>query len=408
MMSDKLTNLLKLYFPGFDVWASRINDKSYLVVDGFVSYVLKESGKIVDIIDMTLLNTDKDIVYRDKKLGIEYDSSYSMHAIINIIILAKDLYDVHVIKSNNEYFNKYLSHIYDEYIQDSALYISDLVNTKSEKFPYLTMSRQIYRTNETKIGYNVSYYPPMEVLQHHRSFSIIGAVIPFDPFLQNARVLIRGVKYVPISIYNGVLLQLLKNWNISDNMCIDIIDKYFERVDSDMVSTIPLFKYFNQFIIDKYGLVKLGLFEQISKMECISINFLEQYSDEMKPYRHNIICDTYCPLEYILKNKLFVRKNRLWDRVLIENKNMTREFLIKHIRKSPNALIYHINILEDGDEILFKKYMRKLNWELFYTRFSGARLDINEILRYASKYLDSSKILKILEIQQENKNNTTN
>lgn len=407
MMSDRLANLLRLYFPGFDVWASRINDKSYLVVDGFVNYVLKESGKIIEIVDMTIHDNDSQLSYRDKKLGIEYDSIYAMHAIVNIIIIAKDLYRVDVIKSNNVYFDKYLSHIYEGYIGDSVLYISDLISSESEKFPYLTMNTQIYRTNETKIGYNVSYYPPMEILQHHRNFSIVGMVIPFDPFLQNARVLIRGVKYVPTSIYDGVLLQLLKNWNISDFTCMNIIDKYFDTIDNDMVSNIPLFKYFNPHIVDKYGLIKLGMFEQISKMSSISMKFLNEYSDEMKPYRHNIIRDIYCPLEYILKNKFFISKNGLWDRVLTDNRNITRAFLIKHIRKSPNALIYRIDILEDGDEILFKRYKRKLNWELFYSRFCGTRLDINKILLYADKYMDDFKILKILQIQKKFENNTT-
>ena len=99
-MSDTLAYLLQSYFPGFEVWTSRINDKTYLTVDGFVAYVLKEVGGLIAIEDMTLLD-EYVSMYRDEELGKRHDSLYAMHAIVNIIISARKLYNARLITSEN-------------------------------------------------------------------------------------------------------------------------------------------------------------------------------------------------------------------------------------------------------------------------------------------------------------------
>ena len=387
-MSDTLAYLLQSYFPGFEVWTSRINDKTYLTVDGFVAYVLKEVGSLIVIEDMTLLD-EYVSMYRDEELGKRHDSLYAMHAIVNIIISARKLYNARLITSENQYFDIYMKHAYKSYVKDGSVYIADLISIESNKFPHLTIDDKFYKTNQNRIGYNVAYYPPMEVLDHYRNFSIMGLVIPFDPVLQNARVLIRGVKNVPIDIYRGVLIELMSNGNLNDTTCMDIIDNYLKTVSRDMVRTIPLFKYFNSYVVDKYRLVELGYFEEISNMSGLTMRFINNNERPLKPYITNILRDVYCPLEYITKNKWIVRKNKLWEEILINNKNMTREFLIKNIRKCPNALVKRIKILEPQDERLFKKYAKKIDWFELYENFSATPLEFSLM-----EYIESKSIIK--------------
>lgn len=398
-MSIGIARLLQSYFPGFEVWTSRINDKTYLTVEGFVSYILTEKGRLMVIEDMKLLD-EYNSIYRDSEMGKHHDSLYAMHAIVNIIISARDMYGVSLIASQNEYLDIYIKHTFNKYVKQGSVCIPELISIESEKFPYLTMDYRFYNSNR-RIGHNVAYYPIMDVIKHYNSFSIMGLVIPFDPILQNVRVLVRVAKNIPKEIYKGVLMEIMMRGNLNDISCMQIIDNYFETVTREMVSTIPLFKYFSAYVVDKYNIAKHGYFEEISKMCNISIFFIKNNEDALKPFAINILKDQYCHLEYVTMNKRIVRKNNLWGHILMNNKNMTRCFLIKHIRKHPNALIKHIHILEQGDERLFIRYRRKIDWDVFCRAFKGTSLDISCILNIRDKYLDYSKKQLIESIQNE-------
>lgn len=384
-MPKTLAMLLKSYFPGFDVSTSGINDTTYLTVEGFVSYTLREVTDLMIIEDMTLFE-ESNSIYRNRSVGKFSDGLYAMHAIINIIISFRDMYGVKQITSDNKYFDIYFKRAYKSYIKNGPVSIADLISIESDKFAYLSIDDRFYKNNDNRIRLNVPYYPVKDILEHHNAFSIMGLVIPFEPTIQNARVLIRAGKILPINIYRRILMELMIYGNLNDSTCVTIIDSYFRVVNRDMITYIPLFKYFNIFIIDKYKLAEHGYYEEISKMSGISINFINEHYDDLKPYALNILKDIYCPLEYIDKNKRLVSKNNLWTEILLYNKNITRAFLIKNIRKHPNALIKHIDILEPGDERFFKRYRRKINWVEFY-RVSriNHNLDVLSILDIKDK-----------------------
>lgn len=398
-MSVSVADLLQSYFPGFDVCTSRINDKTYLTVEGFVSYVLVEKGRLIIIEEMELLD-EYDNVYRDTKMGKHHDSLYAMHAIINIIILIRDIYGVSLITSQSEYLDIYFEHEFNKYVKEDLVIIPELISMESEKFPYLNIDYRFYNTNR-RIGYNVPYYPIRDVIEHYNNFSIMGLVIPFDPAIQNVRVLIHGAKKVPTDIYRGVLMEIMVRGNLDDITCMQVIDNYFGTVTREMLINIPLFKNFSPYIVDKYNLVELGYYEEISKMSGISLFFIMNNEEALKPYAINILRDTYCHLDYVARNKRIVRKNNLWGDILMNNRNMTRSFLIKHIKKHPNALIKHMRILENGDEYLFVRYRRRIDWNEFCRVFKGTRLDISCILSIKDRYLDYSKKELIQKIQDE-------
>ena len=162
-----------------------------------------------------------------------------------------------------------------------------------------------------------------------------------------------------------------------------------------------MFKNFDSYLIDKYNLVEKGWFEEIASMGGIPLHFLNKYKEELKPYAIEIVKDEYCQLEYIISNKRLVGKNNLWAHILVNNKNMTRDFLLRFIKKYPNALIYRLEILESGDEELFKKYKRHINWNEFVKNFSGTRLCIALILRACKKYITPADVFHLITTQRK-------
>lgn len=399
-MYKDIEDLVKLYFPGFTIQVSRINDKTYIVVENFVSYTLHESGKTIEIVEVQLCEV-KENMYLTQSIGIEADTLYAMHAIINVIILFRKSYDVERISSKNKYFNMYIRKTFENYIVEDVINIQTLLNCESEKFPYINTGYKVYSTNKNRIGFNVAYYPIKVVLDNHRDFSIMGLVSPFSPNLQNARVVIHLINLRVFDFHENILIELLKYANLSNYKCMNIIDTYIHNVDSQMISSIPLFKYFNEYIVNKYNLMNSGFVEEISKMSGISQEFINANYRALKPYRMNILMDEYCPLEYIDKNRWFVSRNKLWGRILTHNKNMTRDFLIKNIRKYPNALIPRMNILEPGDESIFMRYRKRIDWDLFYREFKGSRLDVYKLFIASNGLIDNHTISYLINAQKD-------
>lgn len=396
-MQNLFLMTLKKYFPGFTVEVNTIHEKVYINIEKLIDITLtifKGNANIDELV------VGEDNFYHDKEKGKQMDTLYTIHGIVCTLIANRHEFEIQTISSQNQFLKLYMMRVYRTYSYQHEVVISDLLSDQSNKFMYLEVEKNIANSAD-RIGFNVPYYPIQTILSNYKHFALMGVVIPFEPCLQNSRVLLRCADTVPRHLYNGVLMEVIIRGNVSRDECVTIIDNYFDSLKQYMVSCIPMFKDFDSYLVDKYNLVQKGWFEEIASMSGIPLHFLNKYKDELKPYAVEIIKDEYCQLDYILNNKRLVSKNNLWEHVLIRNRNMTRQFLIKFIGKCPNALIHRIEILEEGDEVLFKKYKRKINWNEFVRNFKGTRLCIATILDVCKKYISCSDTFRLLTIQEQ-------
>ena len=396
-MENLFLMTFKKYFPEFDVEVKSIYEKIYINIENLIEStitVFRGNASIEELI------VREDSFYHDKEKGIQMDMLYTIHSIVCTLIVNRHQFEIETISSEIPCLKTYMSRVYRTYSYSDKIIINDLLTEQSSKFMYLEVEQNIAKSCD-RIGFNVSYYPIQTTLSNYRYFALMGVVIPFEPCLQNSRVLLRCVGIVPNELYNGILLEVIIRGNVSKEECVATIDDYFDSLQQYMVSCIPMFKNFDSYLVDKYNLVQKGWFGEISSMSGIPLHFLNKYKDELKPYVLEIIKDEYCQLDYILANKRLVSKNNLWACVLKDNRNMTRQFLIKFISKCPNALIYHIELLENGDEVLFKKYRRKIDWDEFVRNFRGTRLCMVTILDASKKYISCSDRFRLLSIQQQ-------
>lgn len=186
-------------------------------------------------------------------------------------------------------------------------------------------------------------------------------------------------------MYTNILSAIDMNISVVERIISDAFDG---KLSAMLFQHTKAFKKFSPYVAEKYKIHELNIWEYIANMENLHENYIDTYYQQFKPYFGDILKNPDLSLNFLKSHSRDIRRTGSFPIVLIFNKNIDRDYLIKNKRKCKNAIIHRMALLKHGDEYLFKKYRRSIKWDLMIECYTGKEdISINTIISYGQKYL---------------------
>lgn len=391
---ERLQKALQTYFPSQTVEVNVILNKIYITCDKIFEAVLDTSRERSIMIDNIAL-TGFGGIYSDERAEIKDTSKYVTHSIVVSIMRSRKALGVKRIFCKMKCFRDYIKDMYPRYLETkdatktTSIKIEPLMTHEAYQFAYFETIGHV-GSIKSAIIQGVEFYPIWYIGKFASKFRYGDIVKDFNPYLQN----LRQIMYVADNMFGEDDRKSIYG-NILANMCLEnsIIDKIISKAFDGKMTPL-LFRHikslnkFDEYIAQKYGIDKLNIWDYIASMEGLPDYYIEEHYSQFKPYLKELFKNPDLSLEFIIHHKQQAWLTGSYPMILIFNKNIDRDFLVKHIRKHKNAMIHRLALLQSGDEYLFYKYRKHIKWDLLKEYFVGNEsVSINQIIEYGKGYL---------------------
>lgn len=402
----RLQKALQTFFPSDTVSYKVINNIMYVTCDKQFSATLdfsrerKVSVVSVDVHGYKGLYEYEIQEFRDNE-------KYVINSIISSIIRSRKSILVRTIHSKLNIFKKCIREMYPNYYNSctrhSIVDIQKLMESESSKFLYFENIGKIGSIQD-QISYKVEYYPIWYIGKFTNKFQFIDIIKNFNPYIQN----LYQINYVAQNFLSTgdkqiIYMNILSAFDLYSTVIIQIIDDVF---DGEMTATlfkhIKSFKRFKSDIADRYRIHELNMWDYIATMDNLSEIYIEKHYSKLRPYFSDIFKNPNLSLDFLKSHRFDIFRTNSYSTILLINKNIDRNYLVKYSKKCKNSIIHRMDLLRSGDEILFKKYRKKIKWDLLVQTYTGREdVSIDKIIEHGGtliSYNDSITLKTIREI----------
>ena len=402
---ERLQKALQTYFPSETVTYKVITNKMYIDCNKIFSITLdfaKERCVMIERIEVCGYKG----IYKNELEEVSATEKYVFHSIVSSLIRSKKALYIKRIYCKLRIFRDYMKDMYPKYMANdelnkgNSIKIDTLLNLESSKFAYFDTIGKI-GSIKTVIRYGVEFYPIWYIGKFTNKFNYLDIIKDFNPYLQN----INQIKFVADNFLSEedrkiVYTNILSSIDMDTRTVTDIINRVFDgKMSATIFKHTLSFKKFNLAIAELYKIHELNIWEYIANMEGLDEAYIDTYYSYFKPYFRDIFKNPDLSLEFLESHRRDIYRSGSFPVVLLLNKNINRNYLLKYKRKFKNAIIHRIALLNYGDEYLFKKYRRHLKWELLEECYVGNEdVSINAIIDNAGKYLTLDQAVRLKDI----------
>lgn len=402
---DRMQKAVQTYFPSQNVTINVITNKMYITCDKIFSATLdfsRERSVLIEEIEILGFAG----LYADERVEILDNMKYVVHAITSSLIRSRKALYIRRIYCKLKIFRDYLKEMYPRYMQDkevtktNCIKIDKLLNLEAFQFSYLDALGHLGPIKD-KIKIGVEFFPVWYIGKFFQKFTYVNAIRDFNPYLQN----LTQIKFIVDTHFEDNDKKIMYA-NILSTMDLNIafIDKIIQNnfggiMNATLFTHTKSLQRFDAFIAEKYNIHELDIWEYISTMEGLTEDYIDTHYSDLKPYFRDLLKNPELSLDFLKSHKKDIRRTGSYPIVLVFNKNIDREYLIKNSRRYKNAIIHRIALLKSGDEYLFHRYRRRLKWDLLKENYTGyEHINISKILNHAKKYLSEEERSEIKEI----------
>lgn len=395
---DKFTKALQVYFPSDTLNIVSITTKVYIECGKIFSATLdtsKERSIMIEDVSIKGFNA----LYEDYNKEIQDTEKYIVHAITSALIRSKKSLSIKRIYCKLCVFKNYIRDVYPRYANSeegkkiNSLKIEALMTAEAHQFKYIEILP--YINKPMKVQDSIEYFPIWHLGKFNRNFNFIEIIENFNPYLHNIYQIMHVLDlYFDETDRKIMYSNLLSSIELSYSAIETIIDKVFDGVLTPMIFThTKTLRKFNKYFADKYRIDKMNIWDTIARLENLDEEYIESHYLDLKPYFRDLFKNPNLSLQFLENHAMDIWVSGSYPMVLIFNKNINRDYLMKHKRRYKNAIIHRIDLLQHGDEYLFNKYRRYIKWDLLKEYYKGDEsVSINDIINYGKKYLSQEDI----------------